>query len=851
MRFRPVAIVALMGSLACGPGFAQEPPMPHDEIVLHHGLAISRVGRSGRSPTHTDAIEAQIVAGTWTAPKAGDSVRLPDGETRQWEPVSAGEDGTFEGRALAGGYCYLPVRSETRRVMLLEASGHSMVYVNGEPRVGDPYQTGMVRLPVLLQPGTNDLLFSASRRRLKAKLTAPAAAALLNTSDPTLPDLIAGQAVQTWGAVVVINATTAPQERLFLAASRESAAPVLTPVPTIPPLSVRKVGFRLDGPAPPSAGKAPVTLRLLRRQGSQDQTLDTAPIELRVRRPDETCKVTFRSAIDGSIQYYAVNPARSVRSDEGRARPGVRREPGMGAPALFLSLHGAGVEAIGQADAYSGKSWGHLVAPTNRRPYGFDWEDWGRLDAMEVLELAKQRLRPDPRRIYLTGHSMGGHGVWHVGATFPDRFAAIAPSAGWISFWSYAGARQVENPIPVEAMLRRAMTPSDTLSLARNYAGLGVYVLHGDADDNVPVGQARQMRQHLAGFHHDLVVHEQPGAGHWWDTSQEPGADCVDWVPLFDFFARRLIPDDASLREVEFRTASPGVSAWRHWAGILAQTHPLQISSVQLRWDPGLRRFSGTTDNVARLALKLDHVPSGQPLTVELDGQKLGPLPWPATARRLWLARTGERWSATAEPSPALKGPHRYGPFKEAFRNRMLFVYGTKGTPEENAWAFAKARYDAETFWVRGNGSVDIVADTAFRPSAERDRNVILYGSASTHGAWKALLADSPVQIRRGRIRLGDREETGEDLACLFLRPRPGSDSALVGVVSGSGLPGLRLTDRIPYFISGVAYPDCTLLGPETLEPGPAGIRAAGFFGPDWSLASSDFVWQGTEGRGT
>jgi len=27
-----------------------------------------------------------------------------------------------------------------------------------------------------------------------------------------------------------------------------------------------------------------------------------------------------------------------------------------------------------------------LVAPTNRRPYGYDWEDWGRADALEVLE---------------------------------------------------------------------------------------------------------------------------------------------------------------------------------------------------------------------------------------------------------------------------------------------------------------------------------------------------------------------------------------------------------------------------------------------------------------------------------
>jgi hypothetical protein len=318
----------------------------------------------------------------------------------------------------------------------------------------------------------------------------------------------------------------------------------------------------------------------------------------------------------------------------------------------------------------------------------------------------------------------------------------------------------------------------------------------------------------------------------------------VDWAPVFDFFARRARPDAGSIREVEFATASPGVSAWRQWAGILAQIEPLKISTVRLRWDLGIRRFSGATSNVARLALSLDHVRPGAPLAVELDGQKLEAVPWPAKARRLWLARKGDRWETTGAPSPVLKGPHRYGPFKEAFRHRMQFVYGTRGTAAENAWAFAKARFDAESFWNRGNGSVDVIADTAFNPSAERDRGVILFGSADTNAAWKSLLGDSPVQVQRGRVHIGDREVKGDDLACLFLRPRPGSDRASVGVVAGTGLVGMRLTDRLPYFIAGVAYPDVTLLGPEVLREGSRAVRVAGFFGADWQIETGEFSWR-------
>ena len=133
-------------------------------------------------------------------------------------------------------------------------------------------------------------------------------------------------------------------------------------------------------------------------------------------------------------------------------------------PALFLSLHGAGVQALGQSRSYSRKTWGHVVAPTNRRPFGFDWEDWGRLDAIEVLERAQAALGTDPLRVYLTGHSMGGHGTWHLGATFPDRFAAIGPSAGWISFWSYGGSDRLDEAAPLERMLMRATTASDTIA---------------------------------------------------------------------------------------------------------------------------------------------------------------------------------------------------------------------------------------------------------------------------------------------------------------------------------------------------------------------------------------------------
>jgi dienelactone hydrolase len=784
---------------------------PQPDLMPREGLMLPPVARGGRASLGTDPIEQQRIHGTWKRPSAGDAIKLSDGSERKWEPVKGKGDGSFP--VAPGGYAYFRVASDTNRVVILEATGHGSAIINGVPRTGDVYSSRYVRLPIPLHQGDNDLLLQHGRGALVVKLSIPKGDKYLDTADTTMPDLIVNRTDHGPGSLLVVNATDQIQTNLQLSASLAGGRPALAPVPVLLPHSVAKIGFPIQGSVAAGDKEASVAVRLL--QG--DTVLDTATIKAAIKQPGELQKRTFRSGIDGSVQYFGLVPANPKAGDP--------------TPGLIVTLHGAAVEGIGQAACFGPRPWAHVVAPTNRRPFGFDWEDWGRLDALEVIDEASRVLKPDPARVWLTGHSMGGHGTWHLGVTFPDRFAVIGPSAGWVSMFSYAGLRKASNPDAITELIARAATPSDTLALVNNLKPVPVYVLHGDKDDNVPVGQARTMKQALEKWHPDFHYHEQPGAGHWW------GNNCVDWKPMMELMQKHQRPKPEAVTRVEFSTAAPIVSSRCHWLSIEAQEKPFRVSTATIDHDVSGRKFTGKTENVARLALDLGHLPPGKPVGIELDGQPVVNGAWPAEGVTVYLRKVDGKWASTGRPSPAEKGPHRAGPFKDAFRNQVLFVYGTIGTPAENAWALAKARFDAETFWYRGNGAVEVIPDSRFDNAATRDRNVIVYGHAQMNSAWKTLLGNGPVQISRGKFQVGTKTGEADDLGCLFVRPRPGSDRAMVGVVAGTGDKGLRRVDRLPYFSSGTGYPDLLLLAP-------SGPRAAGYFGNDWSIESGEFAWR-------
>ncbi|MCL5129195.1 prolyl oligopeptidase family serine peptidase [Algibacter sp. L4_22] len=797
--------------------------LAQDTIPLTKGLIVGATGEGRRTIIYTDPVFYNFISEENYEPVEHDSVGVNrKGDVEKWEAVTADDKGVFKDRKLRGGYLFVTYNAPAAEVKILEISGHSEVYVNGAPRGGDVYNKHLTFHPIALKKGKNTFLVKGGRGQVNMQLLPVIKPIALLKRDMTIPDFLTTEKDTKTGSIRVLNATVKPLKNLKIIT--ESNGQILeTKVPSITPLTMRKVPYLVQ-----DNYTVKDTVRVKVKLFDGNKLIDESSVLYKVKTLEQFYSRTFISDIDGSVQYFSVKEG-DLKTEE--------------KPAMFLSLHGASVEARNQAASYKAKDWGHVIAPTNRRNYGFDWEDWGRWDAMEVQAIAEKMYGTDPKRTYLTGHSMGGHGTWQVGVTFPSKWAAIAPISGWYSLFSYANKEKKENPSALEKMFERASHASYTLELSKNYLQQGIYIQHGDADDVVPVEQARFMRNYLGDYHPDFAYLEYPDKKHWFG---------IDFSTIFDYFKWHTIPENGDVKTFEFRTANPGVSSESRYITLYQQEKQFEFTGVKvtqnIRSEKQIKKaeFLKTrtinieTENLKKFKLDLKHTIASDTIQVKVDSTMFDNLAIYKTGD-VWFEKQNKSWVLVEKPSNTLeKSPLRSGNFKEAFKNNMVFVYATKGTREENEWAFNKARFDAETFYYRGNGAIDIVSDKDFKLSKYKDRSVIIYGNATTNGAWKLLLADSPIQIKRNEVKVGTKSFKGADYGVYFTYPRTDSKMAAVGVVSGTGIKGFKTVTPNRYFSSGVGIPDVMIFTPSTYKEGLKGIKAAGFFGNDWSLEKGD-----------
>jgi len=120
---------------------------------------------------------------------------------------------------------------------------------------------------------------------------------------------------------------------------------------------------------------------------------------------------------------------------------------------------------------------------------------------VQAIQQTVGEFNADPNRLYLSGASMGGYGVWHFALKYPGKFAALVSICGG-------------SPI---------LTGDRFSPIAQKVGKTPAWLFHGAEDKVVPVSESRELVKALEVNQGDVKYSEYAGVGHnvWFNALAE------------------------------------------------------------------------------------------------------------------------------------------------------------------------------------------------------------------------------------------------------------------------------------------------------------------------------------------
>jgi dienelactone hydrolase len=540
----------------------------------------------------------------------------------------------------------------------------------------------------------------------------------------------------------------------------------------------------------------------------------------------------YRSAVDGSVQPYAVTfPADYGKDPNRRWRLDVVLH-GRNAKLTEVSfLHSTDYAKAAPADQGFVK-----IDIYGRGNNAYRWA--GETDVNEAVEnflaveqaLGRARLL-DPAKLVLRGFSMGGAGTWHLGLHRPSRWCVIGPGAGFTTTHGYVGKMPAQLPPEQEACLRIY----DAVDYAENAADVPVVAYSGSEDPQMKAAVNIEAKLKPLGIPMTHLV--APGLAHQFPAEWQKKAE--QEYAKYATKGREEYP-----RRVHFVTYTLKYNEC-DWLEILGLDRHYERTVVEAEWK-GDSGFNVKTANVRALSLRLPPGATRQAYHFVLDGQEVEARPYfgnRGQTLHVALERQDGKWSAVLPEkllTDRLRHPQKttnlQGPIDDAFMSGFLCVRGTSQPWHEATDHYAVAnldRFRAEwSKYLRGELPVKNDVDVTAEDIATH--HLILFGDPASNSLIKQVLPGLPLKWTKETITWDGKDYAASEHVPVLIYPSPLNTERYVVLNSGHTFHAADFEGTNALLYPRLGDYAILKLSPGKQDPLAVEVQRAGLFDDFW-----------------
>ncbi len=486
----------------------------------------------------------------------------------------------------------------------------------------------------------------------------------------------------------------------------------------------------------------------------------------------------YVSAVDGSVQPYAITLPVGVNPREGRRWP------------LHLVLHGRAdqmneVNFIHRMDGKPLKKDGEEQTWIQLDVYGrgnnaYRWA--GETDVFEALADVRRRFRIDDNRITLHGFSMGGAGAWHLGMHYPGMWSSVGPGAGFVDYYHYQ-KKDPNNPAErLPEYQHETLGIYDSIDYALNAFNVPVCTYGGEEDPQLLAGASMTEAAKALGVTIKLII--GPKMGHKFDPES-----LKQFMAFHQEHSATGKPRFDQRKQIRFTTRTLRYNAC-DWVTIeeVESVYEPSVVEAQANKD-GDVEITTTNVNALRVGRDAgtDAIIDGTVLECREAADALLPDVFFVKDNAGWRVLSYDESRSFGGNPGHFKRHGLQGPIDDAFMSSFICVRGT-GTPwNESSQQWANWTLDrfAKEFsqWMRGD--IRIVDDSDVDDEMMATHHLILFGDPGSNTFLGKIVGKLPVDWTKDRIRIGNQEWTTADHGLSLIYPNPLHHSKYIVINSG------------------------------------------------------------------